>query len=580
MAGPIRGNENVRDDFAIMEMLTKKLYRHERLFTDARDKFLSDLKENWREVFGNNGLAILVYHRSRLELEVNLLCPSKMEVFSLRDVVPDDYDELTTNADPSSNGILGSLAENLEFEPKSVHVYPVAAVEKVAAAFVLLAREEMSALQSEIERSIEERKLTLQLAIMQDELQRRKLELELLQETGAILSTSIKMEEVFQSIVAALERLLSFDAVGIFILIKGGEAIDELFSYGYENDRSNEMLQMKAGKGLVGHAVKTGEAVIVPDVREDARYVAAREETRAELVVPLFSGTDIMGAFNLESDSVDAFSPSDLEIVTAFANQASLSIVRARLFEEALDQSRLKQQLQVARDIQKSFQPRKFPENLGFDFDAINISSEEVGGDYFDFIPIVDRQIGVTIADVSGKGLPASLIMASFRASLIAEIRNNYAIRTILRKVNNLICESVERGKFVTAVYGVLDTKNRILTFSNAGHNPPFLLRTSGKVEFLKDGGWTLGIMKEKDYEERPIHIDSGDVLCFFTDGVTEAENDKDELFGTERLVELVKQNRARSSREIREKIVDAVSEFRDPDRQPDDLTLIVIKAL
>jgi sigma-B regulation protein RsbU (phosphoserine phosphatase) len=353
-----------------------------------------------------------------------------------------------------------------------------------------------------------------------------------------------------------------------------------LFSHGYENQRSKEMLQMKAGRGLVGHAIKTGDAVIVPDVREDKRYVSAREQTLSELVVPLFSGRDILGAFNLEADRADAFSPSDLEIVTAFANQAALSITRARLIEDTLDKNRLKDQLQVARDIQKSFQPRNFPENLGFDFDAINISSEEVGGDYFDFIPIVDRQFGVTIADVSGKGLPASLIMASFRASLIAEIRNNYAIRTILRKVNNLICESVERGKFVTAVYGVLDTKNRIFTFSNAGHNPPFLLRNSGKVEFLKDGGWTLGIMQDRDYEERPIHIDSGELLCFFTDGVTEAESRSDELFGTERLVELVKENRNKSSREIRAKIVEAVTEFRDPARQPDDLTLIVIKAL
>ncbi len=563
-----------------MELLLKKQYRQARFFADTRDEFLTELRNNLQGYVDDNGLAVLVYHRSRMELEVNLLCAQGMEVYSLRDVIPSDFEQLNNHPDASANAILQSLSGNLGFQPDQVRVFPVAEVERVAAAFVLLTRAAESELQRELENTIEERKLALRLAILQDELRRRKLELELLQETGSILSMSIKMEGVFRSIVSSLERLLSFDAIGIFILVKGGESVDELFSYGYVNDRSEEMLQMKAGTGLVGSAIKTGDAIIVPDVREDKRYVAARESTHSELVIPFFSGKEVLGAFNLESDTLDAFSPSDLEIVTAFANQAALSISRARLIEEILDQNRLRDQLQVARDIQKSFLPQKFPENLGFDFDAINISSEEVGGDYFDFIPIVDRQIGITIADVSGKGLPASLIMASFRASLIAEIRNNYAIRTILRKVNNLICESVERGKFVTAVYGVLDTKNRIFTFSNAGHNPPFLLRNSGKVEFLKDGGWTLGIQQDKDYEERPIHIDAGELLCFFTDGVTEAESSDDELFGTERLVELVKQNRNKSSREIREKIVKAVSEFRDFERQPDDLTLIIIKAL
>jgi sigma-B regulation protein RsbU (phosphoserine phosphatase) len=377
-----------------------------------------------------------------------------------------------------------------------------------------------------------------------------------------------------------LEKLISFNAIGIYILRKKGETIDELFSFGYHNAGSSELLRLKAGKGLVGWVAKTGEPVIVPNVQQDRRYVPAREETMSELVVPLFSGTEVIGAFNLESDHPDAYSPSDLEMVTAFANQASLSITRARLIKETMDKNKITEQLQVAREIQKSFQPSKPLKYPGYDFDAINIPSQEVGGDYFDFIPIVDNQLGITIADVSGKGLPASLIMASFRASLIAEIRNNYAIRTILRKVNNLICESVEKGKFVTAVYGVLDMKNRIFTFSNAGHNPPILLRATGEVEFLSTGGWTLGIMAEREYEERPIHIRDGDILVLYTDGVTEAESPKDELFGTERLVELVKTNRHRTSREMQETIVSEIVRFRDPESQPDDLTIVIIKAI
>jgi sigma-B regulation protein RsbU (phosphoserine phosphatase) len=241
--------------------------------------------------------------------------------------------------------------------------------------------------------------------------------------------------------------------------------------------------------------------------------------------------------------------------------------------------NRIEDQLQVARDIQKSFLPRVPPSYPGFDFDAINISSEEVGGDYFDFIPIVDHQLGITIADVSGKGLPASLIMASYRASLIAEIRNNYALRTVMRKVNNLIFESVERGNFVTAVYGVLDTRNRVFTYSNAGHNPPFILRKSGEVESLADGGLILGIVPERQYQECPVQFKPGDIMVMYTDGVTDTENDKGEQFDIERLVELVRKNRRLPAKGIRAKIVDEISRFRSDSYQPDDLTLVIVKS-
>ncbi|MCX6831678.1 MAG: SpoIIE family protein phosphatase, partial [candidate division Zixibacteria bacterium] len=311
----------------------------------------------------------------------------------------------------------------------------------------------------------------------------------------------------------------------------------------------------------------------------DPRYVKTRETTASELVVPLFSGRQVIGAFNLESDQPDAYSPLDLEMVRAFANQAALSITRARLYKEMVAKNRIEDQLQVARDIQKSFLPRIPPSYPGFDFDAINISSEQVGGDYFDFIPIVDHQLGITIADVSGKGLPASLIMASYRASLIAEIRNNYAIRTIMRKVNNLIFESVERGNFVTAVYGVLDTRNRVFTFSNAGHNPPFILRKSGEVESLTDGGLILGIVPERQYQERPVQFGSGDIMVMYTDGVTDTENEKGEQFDIERLVELVRKNRRLPAKGIRAKIFDEIARFRDINYQPDDLTLVVVKS-
>jgi sigma-B regulation protein RsbU (phosphoserine phosphatase) len=188
--------------------------------------------------------------------------------------------------------------------------------------------------------------------------------------------------------------------------------------------------------------------------------------------------------------------------------------------------------------------------------------------------------MGIAIADVSGKGIPAALIMASYRASLIAEIRNNYAIRSIMFKVNNLLYESTEPENYVTAVYGVLDTKNHIFTFSNAGHNTPLLRRANGEVEELTQGGVALGIFENSKYEERPLVLAAGDIMVFYTDGVTEAENRQEEEFGIERLKQAINDAHRSNAERIQDQIHGAVRDFTDGLPQSDDITLIVLKVL
>lgn len=416
-------------------------------------------------------------------------------------------------------------------------------------------------------------------AELYEQMHMKSLQNDLLLETARMLSSSLDLNEVLSDMIRALKRVIDYDGVGIFLMKKGGARIEPRVWDGYFRPDSRERLSTKVGEGLVGWVIERGEGVYVPDTSADSRYVEARPETRSELVVPIKVGDKTIGAFNVESDRVDAYSEDDLDFLSVFASQASVSIERARLHKEILQNRRLEEQLNVARLIQSTFLPQDNPKVPGFQVAGINIPSQMVGGDYYDFIRIVDNQIGIAIADVSGKGMPASLIMASFRASLIAEIRNNYAIRTILQKVNRLLNESLDQGNFVTAVYGVLDSKNRILTFSNAGHNPPILLRSDGTTEELTEGGLALGIMEDQSYEERPVYIERGDIVVCFTDGVTEASNAKGELFEEERLMNILSSNREKSAEELVRLVVDAVNEFIDEDFEPDDLTLIVIKA-
>ncbi|NOY88860.1 MAG: SpoIIE family protein phosphatase [FCB group bacterium] len=406
---------------------------------------------------------------------------------------------------------------------------------------------------------------------------REALEKNLLYEIGKKLSSSLSLDEVLKEIIHSLKQVIDFTAGGVFIINQDKQDIESLYTIGYESCTEAD-INLKVGQGLVGYVVKTGQPIIVPDVSLNEHYYHLKENTKSEMVVPIELDGHIIGAFNVESDKPKAYGNNDLSLMTTFASQAAISIERARLHEQLVNSQKITQQLKIAREIQKSFLPKKDLSLPGYDITGTNIPSGQVGGDYYDFINIVEHQNGIAIGDVSGKGIPASLLMASFRASLIAEIRNNYSIRTICKKVNSLLYESMQPGNFVTAIYGVLDSKNHILTFCNCGHNLPVLLRKDDSVEFLKEGGLVLGVVPDATYEERPIYISQDDILFFYTDGVVEVFNEKGEEFGTERLITILKKNRHKTSQEIQKEIYQTVTAFASPEHNFDDLTMITLK--
>jgi sigma-B regulation protein RsbU (phosphoserine phosphatase) len=411
------------------------------------------------------------------------------------------------------------------------------------------------------------------------EAKKEATERQLLYEVGKKLSSTLNINEVLKLILDSLRKVVGFDAGAVFLINNEKGEVSTVYSEGYEEAHA-EFVQLKLGQGLVGWVAKSGESVIVPDVSKDSRYIKAIDGTMSEIVAPIKLDNRVIGVLNLECRQLSAFDKHSLELIKTFASHAAISIDRANLHGKMLESQRLEEQLSIAREIQLTFIPKKDPSILGYDISGINIPSGEVGGDYFDFIRIIEHQTGIAIADVAGKGIPASLIMAAFRASLIAEIRNNYAIRMICKKVNSLIYESVERENYVTAVYGVLDSKNDILTFSNCGHNRPIFLRNDGRVEYLTEGGPALGVVPDSDYEERPVYLRSGDLILFYTDGVTEAYNDNNEEFGINRLIETLRMYRKLRSPEILQRVNERVREFASESHIFDDLTMIALKKL
>ncbi|HEX8189686.1 MAG TPA: GAF domain-containing SpoIIE family protein phosphatase [Pyrinomonadaceae bacterium] len=411
--------------------------------------------------------------------------------------------------------------------------------------------------------------------------------LRLLLEITRKISRSLNLEEVLAQVMDTLDQLLPYDAAGIYIirrdphLSEGGTASLVFHAEavrGYDIEELME-LRLRLGQGLIGWVAETGEAVVVPDVHEDARYVNARRETRSEVVAPVISNDSVIGVVDLESDDLNAYTEEDRQLLMLLASQVAIIVEKAMLHEQLVEKKRLEAQLEVARQVQLALLPERDPEVDGFDISAYNFSTEEVSGDYYDFVKPYEDHLGLVIADVSGKGVPASLLMAFLRASLRSAIHVGYAPNVAMAKVNHLLWESIEPHQFVTAFYGMLDSTNRTLAFVNAGHNPLLVLNPDGP-RFVERGGLPLGLFKDTRYYEYYLPIDSGQILVLYTDGATEALSLGGQEYGRTRLVDAVRRSRDLRARQMIDYIYNDIFEWTGGRGSGDDVTFVIIKAL
>src|SRR5438034_1520130 len=405
------------------------------------------------------------------------------------------------------------------------------------------------------------------------------------------ISRSLDLKEVLNLVMDTLDSLIPYDAAGIYLVkcsrpvSEWEDGADETCVFHTEAVRGYDIadlqeLRLKMGEGLIGHVALSGKPYVAHDVRNDPRYINARARTRSEMVAPIISNEEVIGVFDLESDELDAYSDDDLEVLMLLASQVAIIIDKVMLHAQLIEKQRLETQLEVARQVQLELLPGRDPQLEGFDISAYNFPTEEVSGDYYDWVRIHDDQIGIVIADVAGKGVPAALLMAFLRASLRAASHIGYAPQISMSKVNYLLWESIERNQFVTAFYGILDATNRTLAYSNAGHNPPLLIDVDGKTRFEERGGVPLGMFRDSRYYEYFETIEPGQVLVLYTDGATEAMNPVNDEYGRDRLVEAVRQSRHLSAREMINFIHRDVINWTDGLGAHDDVTFFIVKAL
>lgn len=330
---------------------------------------------------------------------------------------------------------------------------------------------------------------------------------------------------------------------------------------------------LKIGKGMVGYVASTGQMHYAPDVRQDPYYIGCEESTLSEVAIPLHVEGQLVGVFTASHTELNAFGPCQLRLLQALCSDVAVAVHNARRFQqEQRQREQMTHEAREARVIQQALLPKTSPRIPGFTVSGLSIPVGAVGGDWYDFIPMDKGRWGLVLADVSGKGTAAALLMSATRGILRSLVEAACTPGEVLTKLNRLLVEDFPAGRFVTMVYAVLDPAKRTLTFANAGHLPPLLV-TGISAQFLHvERGIPLGL-GPSDFSEVEVKLPRGSRLVFYSDGITEAENPTDEEYGFVRLQQHFL--RPDSSAET---LLDDVRSFADGSGLRDDASVILVK--
>jgi phosphoserine phosphatase RsbU/P len=407
--------------------------------------------------------------------------------------------------------------------------------------------------------------------------------LETLAEIGREFGAILQLDELLTRIANLTKRLIDYRTFGILLVSDDTGELEMKVAVRYGD--AETMLRVQLGVGLVGYAALHKEAVLVPDVSKDPRYIKVVDDARSELVIPLMLKDRCIGVFDLESPELDAFTKNHVEILTLLASQAAVAIENARLYETILsNEVRLEKEIRFAQRVQAALLPTELPKRLkGVDVAARFAPARGLGGDLYDFLAPEPNSLVVAVGDVSGKGVPAALYSA-FAGELIRSrtFRRRYAPERftpagVLASTNTILHERQLEEYYCTVCYALFEFKRRVLTLANSGL--PYPIRCSGEsVEQIVLPGVPLGSFAGSTYDELTFDLAVGDVFVFCTDGVFEANDALGREFGADRLLEVVRAERHKPARELVDAIFAAVQEFRGDTPPNDDMTAVALK--
>jgi phosphoserine phosphatase RsbU/P len=391
---------------------------------------------------------------------------------------------------------------------------------------------------------------------------------------GQVLSENKPLVELFPVILDLAIQAVNAQR-GVLLILEG----DTLVPRAHKGDG------FRISTGVRDRVIKGKASILVRDAQLDeafrSRMSIVEQKVHTMMAVPLQTKDRIIGLIYLDSPFIlREFTRDDLSLLTVMANVAAIRIENARLAEVEEAERIMARDLTQAAEIQRGVLPSGAPHLVGVDLAGYNAPCRTVGGDYYDFFPYADGRVGLALGDVSGKGMPASLMMMALhaRVHVLAEDPGN--IGGFMSRLNKATCENCPNNRFVTFFFCVVNTATGQTVFANAGHNPPIVLRASGATELLEDGGPPLGIIAIAPYAEQCLNLAHGDLLVLYSDGVTEATNANYDEFGEERFIEVLGRNRSQSAEVIVEAVTNALTEFAAGAPPADDITLVVAKRL
>jgi sigma-B regulation protein RsbU (phosphoserine phosphatase) len=399
----------------------------------------------------------------------------------------------------------------------------------------------------------------------------------LLQRVAQKINSNLDLDALLEEIVNDVSKTFGCSRLAVFLKDDQANELVVGEDCGGEAEHYIKGERIKIGEfGIVGHVGATGETYYAPDVSVDPYYEMGDHQTRSEVAIPLRSQGRLIGVFNAEHKDLDGFSPARIQLLEALAGHVATAIENARMFQrERMEKERMLEELSEAQRIQQALFPGRPPAISRFAIHGVCQPCQEVGGDWYDYIPLQDGRLAIVLADVSGKGMGAALLMSSTR-TVLRMVAENYCRRSpaeVLCRVNHVLLKDFPRAKFVTMVYALLDPKSGSIVFASAGHLPPLLVDSSSAHFLETEIKLPLGI-RETSFSERAIEMKPGSRLVFYSDGVTEAMNSSLEQYGETRL----RDHAANPSASV-ESLLNDIRSFTAGHPASDDVTVVMVRA-
>jgi sigma-B regulation protein RsbU (phosphoserine phosphatase) len=407
--------------------------------------------------------------------------------------------------------------------------------------------------------------------------------LEYLIEASKQLNSTFDLDTLLGIILRLALRNLEAERGTIYLI---DEEKKELWSKVLKGAKLVE-IRLPVGTGISGHVAKTGKTVILKDVAKDKRFYSGIDkksgfQTKTMLCMAMRNrAKKIIGVFQIINKKNGEFGEEDKLFLAAFSDHAALAIENARLYQASLEKERVERELQIAAEIQQRLLPEQIPPIHNYEVATAAFPCRTIGGDFYDVVPLENNRFAIVMADVSGKGIPASLLVSTLHASFRAYIQSYTDLAQLVTRLNLVVYENTSADKFITFFIMILDSNMHTITFVNAGHNSPYIFRDSNRtIEELGASGMPLGMMDGGDYKAETVKLEPNDTIVLYTDGVTEAMDKSEELYGEDRFRKCISASLGSNVTDVKDKVMIDVREFVGLEPASDDITLLVARRM